>query len=54
MAKREEIRELMLSQSIRELLYSFRKNGGDLEYCIKEIKEDFLKAGWKPPEQEAP
>ena len=44
--KEERIAEEMLNQSIKELLYSFRKNGGDLLYCVKQLREDFTKAGY--------
>lgn len=37
---------IMLEQGLRELLYTFRKNGGDLDYCVKQIKDDFIKAGY--------
>jgi len=45
------IAEIMLDQGLRELLYAFRKNGGDLNYCVQQIKDDFNKAGWKSPEE---
>ena len=38
--------ELFLDQGLRELLYAFRKNGGDLDYCIKLVRDDFKKAGY--------
>lgn len=48
----EKIAEVMLEQGIKELLYSFRKNGGDLDYCVSEIRRDFEKAGYrKPPDR---
>jgi len=32
---------LLLKHGIAELLYSFRKNGGDLDYCADQVMEDF-------------
>lgn len=46
----EKLEEVLLSQSLREILYSFRKNGGDLEYCVQQIRDDFRKAGYLPVE----
>lgn len=43
----EQISEIMLDQSIKEMLYSFHKNGGNLEYCVSEIKSNFKKAGYE-------
>lgn len=42
----EKIAEDMLEQGLRELLYAFRKNGGSLDYCVKQIREDFKKAAY--------
>ena len=44
--KEETISELFLDQGLRELLCAFRKNGGDLDYCIKEIRKDLKTAGY--------
>ena len=50
---REEIADVFLEQGLKELLYAFRKNGGDLEYCVKQIKADFRKAGYVLPVPDA-
>ena len=46
--KPSDIDEEFLSQAIREMLFSFRKHSGDLNYCVNEIRMDFEKAGWRP------
>jgi hypothetical protein len=42
----DELNELMLTQAIKEILYAHRKNGGDLFYCVEQIKDDFKRAGY--------
>ena len=46
--KPSDIDEEFLSQAIREMLFSFRKHSGDLDYCVNEIRGDFERAGYKP------
>ena len=47
----EILTDAFLGQGLKEILYSFAKNGGDLDYCVKQIKGDFAKASWKSPEE---
>lgn len=43
----DQVGDALLKHGIRELLYAFRKNGGDLEFCVKTIMQDFEKANFK-------
>ncbi len=42
----DDLRDVMLLHGLVELLYAFRKNGGDVDYCVKQILEDFAKANY--------